>query len=158
MLIFLLDFFFFHFKFYPLSCLPPECFYSISPALAFLYTGATSLHMTKGFSSHWCLTKPPSATYLARAIVPSMCIWTLCSLVGWYYCSSYGVASPSISFSPFSNSSIGDPVLIQIVACEPLCLCICQVQAELLTRQVYQIPVSTHFLASKIVSRFCVYI
>jgi hypothetical protein len=38
-------------------------------------------------------------------------------LVGWY-CSSYGAANPFIFFSPFSKSSIGDPMLNQMVGCE----------------------------------------
>jgi hypothetical protein len=38
-------------------------------------------------------------------------------LVGWYCCSSYGVANPISSFSLFSNSSIGKPVLSPIVGC-----------------------------------------
>jgi len=33
-------------------------------------------------------------------------------------CSFYGVANPFSSFSPFSNSSIGDPVLSSIVGCK----------------------------------------
>jgi hypothetical protein len=33
------------------------------------------------------------------------------SLVSWYCCSSYGIASPFSSFNPFSNSSIVDSVL-----------------------------------------------
>jgi len=61
-----------HFICYPLSCFPFQktpipslpCFYdgapsptqrlppSLLPALAFLYTGASGLHRTKGFSSH----------------------------------------------------------------------------------------------------------
>jgi hypothetical protein len=32
-------------------------------------------------------------------------------LVSWYCCFSYGSANCFSSFSPFSNSSIGDPVL-----------------------------------------------
>jgi hypothetical protein len=36
-------------------------------------------------------------------------------LVGWYCCSSYGIANPFSSFSSFSNSSIGDPVLSPMV-------------------------------------------
>jgi len=36
---------------------------------------------------------------------------------GWLmFCSSYGVANPSSSFSPSSNSSIGVPVLILMVS------------------------------------------
>jgi hypothetical protein len=41
-------------------------------------------------------------------------------LVGWYFCSSYKVANPSISFNPCSNSSIGVPVLRPVVGCEHL--------------------------------------
>jgi hypothetical protein len=36
-------------------------------------------------------------------------------LVGWYCCSSYGVANPFSSFRPFCNFSIGDPVLSRMV-------------------------------------------
>jgi hypothetical protein len=43
-------------------------------------------------------------------------------LVGWYCCSSYGVANLFSSFSPFSNSSIGDPTLSTMVGCEHLTL------------------------------------
>lgn len=34
-------------------------------------------------------------------------------LVGWYCCSSYQVANPFSSFSPFSNSSIEEPCSVQ---------------------------------------------
>jgi hypothetical protein len=45
-------------------------------ALAFPYTGASSLHRTKGLSSHWCLIRPSSATYAAGAMGCSMCtLW-----------------------------------------------------------------------------------
>jgi hypothetical protein len=43
------------------------------PALAFPYTGVSSLHRTEGLTSHWCLTRPSSATYAAGAMVCSMC-------------------------------------------------------------------------------------
>ena len=43
-------------------------------------------------------------------------------LVVWYCCSSYGAANPFSFFSPFSNSSIGNPVLSPMVGCEPLYL------------------------------------
>ena len=73
-------------------------------------------------------------------------------LVGCYCCSSYGVAKPFSSFSPFSNSSIGDSVLSPKVGCEhpPLY----QALAQPLRRQLYQAPVSKHFLAFTIVSGF----
>jgi hypothetical protein len=38
-----------------------------------------------------------------------------------------------------------------------ICICICQVLAEPLRRQLYQAPVSKHFMASAIVSRIAVY-
>jgi hypothetical protein len=31
-------------------------------------------------------------------------------LIGWCYCSFYGIADPFSSFSPFSNSSTGDTI------------------------------------------------
>jgi hypothetical protein len=69
---------------------------------------------------------------------------------------SYGVANPFSSFSPFSNSSIGDPVHAHSVQwlAESICLCICQTLTEPFRRQVYQAPVSKHFLASTIMSVF----
>ena len=42
--------------------------------------------------------------------------------VGWYCCSSYGVANPLSSFSPFSNSSIGDTILSPMVGCKHVTL------------------------------------
>jgi hypothetical protein len=70
-------------------------------------------------------------------------------LVGGYCCSSYGVVNPFNSFSPFSNSSIGDPVVSPMVG-----LCIHKALAGPLRRQPYQAPFSKHFLASTIVSGF----
>jgi len=51
--------------------------------------GGFSLGRTKGFSSHWCPTRPSSATYAAGATGLSLCtLWmavqSLGSLVGWY--------------------------------------------------------------------------
>ena len=39
-------------------------------------------------------------------------------VVGWYCCSSCEVANLFSSFSPFSNSFIGDPLLSPMVGCE----------------------------------------
>ena len=93
---------------------PPACFYkgahppthSSLTALAFPYTGASSLHRTKGLSSHWCLTRSSSATYVAGAMGPSMhtlwlivyCLGALRSPVSWYCFSSYGITIPFSSF------------------------------------------------------------
>ena len=65
--------------------------HSLLPSRAFTYSGESSLHRTKGLSSHWCLTK--------SSMGPSMCtLWlvvyslaALGDLVGWYCCSFYGV-------------------------------------------------------------------
>jgi hypothetical protein len=77
-------------------------------------------------------------------------------LVNWY-CSSYGVANPFSFFRPFSNSSIEDPIedlcSVQWLGAS-ICLCICQALAEPLRRQLYQAPISKHFLAPAIVSGF----
>jgi len=77
------------------------------------YIVGFSFGRTKGFS-HWCPTRPSSATHRAGAIGLSICIlWvvvlSLWALVGWYCC-SYWVANPFSSFNPFSNSSVGDPI------------------------------------------------
>jgi hypothetical protein len=54
--------------------LPHPTTHSCFLDMAFLYTGASSLPRTKGLSSHWCMTRPSSATYAAGAMGPSM--WT----------------------------------------------------------------------------------
>jgi hypothetical protein len=59
----------------PSPCSPAHSHFSI---LAFPYTWASSLHRTKGLSSHWCPTRPSSATYAAGAMGPSMCtLWLM---------------------------------------------------------------------------------
>jgi hypothetical protein len=86
--------------------------------LEFLYTGASSLHRTKGLPSHWWQLRESSATYSAGALGPSMCtlwlvFWSLGALgvlIVWY-CSSYGVANPFSSINPSPNISIGIPML-----------------------------------------------
>jgi hypothetical protein len=74
----------------PFPCFPFEAPYPIiSPpvhqpthsafsVLAFPYTGALSLHRTKGLSFHWLLIRPSSATYVSGAMGPSMCtLWLM---------------------------------------------------------------------------------
>jgi hypothetical protein len=104
----------------PHACQPTHSSFSV---LAFPYTGASSLHRTKGLSSHWCPTRPSSATYAAGVMGPSLCAtWlvvycleTQGLLVGSYWCSYYGDAKPFSSLGPSSSSFIGDPVLSPIV-------------------------------------------
>jgi hypothetical protein len=133
-------FLYLHFKYPPFPISPLEALYPIPPppasmrvlpyppthsflpTLAFPYIGASSLHRTNGLSSHWqgCSLLH---MWLEPWVNPYVIFdwwfspWDLgvgAGLVGWYCCSSYGVANPFSSFSPFSNSSIGDPV----VGCE----------------------------------------
>ena len=47
--------------------------YSCFMVLAFPYTGAKSLQRTMALFSHWCPTRPSSATYAVAAISPTMC-------------------------------------------------------------------------------------
>jgi hypothetical protein len=65
-------------------------------------------------------------------------------LVGWYCCSSYGVANTFNSFSPFSNPSIGDQWLAANI-----CLCICRASQETSISGSFQ-----HALLGIIVSGF----
>jgi hypothetical protein len=58
-------------------------------------------------------------------------------------------APPVLSLTP----QLGFQCSVQWLA-ECVCLCICQALAEPLRRQLYQVPVSKHFLASAIVSGF----
>ena len=112
------DYSIFHPCFYKDVCLPPT--HSWLAAVAFPYTGARSIHRKKGLSSHWCPRSPSSATYVAGAMGPSMCTWNLGDLLGWYCSFSYSVAKPFSTFSPFSNSSVGEPALSPMLACEHL--------------------------------------
>jgi hypothetical protein len=140
----------------PLSLLLWGCSPMHPPTLASLPWYCTTL-------GHQTFTKPrtsppidaqqvsSSATYVAGAMDSSTCtLWlvvyslgALRSLVDWYF-SSYGVANPFSSFSPYCNSFIGDLMLSPIVGWEH-CICICQALAELFRRRPYQAPVSKHF-------------
>jgi hypothetical protein len=67
---------------YPIPCLPATMgvfphppIHPHLPALAFPYTGASSLHRTKGLFSHWCLTRPSR---------PRDYLLHLCQNVGWW--------------------------------------------------------------------------
>jgi len=97
-IIFINHFIHLHFKIYPPSQLPfhkPLIPSLLSPvpfasrrvllhllthshltALASPYARASSLHKTKGVPSHWCWTKPSSATYVSGAMGSSLyCLW-----------------------------------------------------------------------------------
>ena len=111
---------------------PQPLTHSYLAALAFPYTRALSLHRTKGFSSHRCKTRPSSTTYAAGAVGPSMYnLWlvvyslrALGCLIGWYCCSTYGVANPFNSFSHCPNLSTGVTMLSSMFGCTCICICI----------------------------------
>ena len=97
---------------YPISLPPvhqPTHFHFL--VLAFPYTGALSLHKTKGFSSHWWLTRPSSATYPTRDTVLGILVSSYCS-------SPYRVADPFGSLGSFSSSIIRGSVCHPIDDCE----------------------------------------
>ena len=80
-------------------------------------------------------------------------IWGEWGLVGWYYCSSYGLQTPSAP-SVFSlTPPLGTQCSVQWLASSTH-HCICQALTEPLKKQLYHTPVSMHFLASTIVSGF----
>jgi len=100
----------------------PSCL----PTLAFLHTGACSLHRNKGLSPHWWHTRPflcykscwshgsLHVYSLVGGLVPGSSgtsAWLIC-------CSSYGVANHLNYFSPFSNSYIGDLIRSPMVGSE----------------------------------------
>jgi hypothetical protein len=135
----------------------PLCF----PDLAFSYTGASSLHRTKGLSSidvwqglsllhmwlkpwvapcvpfgYWFNPWELWVYWLVHIVVPPM-----------------GQQTPSIPSVLSLTLPLGALCLVQWLA-ESFCLCVCQALAEPLRRQLYQAPVSKHLLASTIVSGF----
>jgi len=108
-------------------------------------------------AQHGCLTKPSSATYVDEChkslpvypwdggLVPGSSAG-----FGWLilFFSLWG-RNPFSYFSPFSNFSIGVPVLSSMVGCEHLPLYLSNSgQAS------QEAPVSMHFLASAILSGF----
>jgi len=96
-----------------MKVLPQPPTHSCFTASAFSYTGASSLHRTKGLPSHWWQIRSSSASYSSGAMGPSMLLALVCGLVfgssgvggglaNWYYCSSYGVTNHFSSFIPLT--------------------------------------------------------
>jgi hypothetical protein len=134
---------------------PPN--YSHLPALSCPTLGhLSSLHRTKDFS-HWCMTRPSSATYAAGAIctpwLMAYFLGALRGLVGWYCCSPVGLQSSSTPLILSLTPLMGTSHSVQWLAAS-IHLCICKVLAGPLRRQSCQAPFSRHFLASTIVSEF----
>ena len=97
---------------------PCFCFYEGAPPPSHLQT----LHSTLGRRAFTGPRASPPiddqqghALLHVYSLVGGLVPGTSGGLVGCYF-SSYGVANPFNSFSPFSNCSIGDPVLSPIVA------------------------------------------
>ena len=156
---FFIGFLYLHFKCYPFSQSPPQTLshphlpasmrmfphpptQSHLPALAFPFSRASSLHRTKGLSSHWCPTKPSSATYTAGDMGPSMCIvWWFSPWDFWRVWLVNIVALPmglktSSAASVLSlTPPLGTLCSVQLLAVS-ICLCICQALAEPLKRQL----------------------
>ena len=116
----------------------PQPTHSCLPALAFPYTGALSLHRTKGLSSHWYWKRPSSATYADGAMGHSMY-----SLVGSLVPGSSGgfwlfdiVVPPMRLQTPSAPSvlsltpPLGTPWSVQWLAAS-IHLCICQALAAI---------------------------
>jgi hypothetical protein len=151
-LFFLIEYFLYlHFKCYPLSwSLTPEIPYPIPSPPASLRVFPPPTHPLQpprpGIPLHWG-TKPsqdqgPLIPLMSnKTILCYICSWShgflhVYLIFGWrfspwelwgvwlfWYCfSSYGVANPFRSFSPFSNFSTGDPMLSPMVGCEHLLL------------------------------------
>ena len=98
--------------------------HSCLTALASPYTGASSLHRTKGLSFHDILQGHPLLhMQLKQWVAP-------CVLFVWWFSSGelWGKGSGWLillfflwgSFSPFSNSSIGDHMISSMVGCKQL--------------------------------------
>jgi hypothetical protein len=89
--------------------LPLPCFYEGAPphkyscltTLGFLYTGASSLHRTKGIPSHWCQIRP--FQLLQSFPISSIGVPLLSPMVGCkhphLYCSGSGIASQETTVS-----------------------------------------------------------
>ena len=102
--------------------LPHPPTHSHLPTLAFPYPGASR---PQGLSSHWCLTRPSSATYVAGAMGPSMCtLWLVVYSPGGLgvgsglltvLLPSWGCKPPSV---PSATSPPGNPELSPMVGCE----------------------------------------
>jgi hypothetical protein len=77
------------------------------------------------YISSWSYVSPTSCILFGWWFSPWelwVCVCVCVCLVGWYCCSSYGVANPFSSFSPCPNFSLGSP---NSVWCLAACIHIC---------------------------------
>jgi len=176
------DMFYLHFKCYPLSGFSsinslshlPSPFsmrmFLHPPTHPYLPTSSLCHSPTLGqwtlagprASSHWCPVRPSSATCAAGAMGLSIVVFVL-----WFspwelwlvaIIVLMGLQTPSalsiLSLTPPMGTLFSVQWLVVSVH-----FCICHALAEPLRRQLYQLPVSMHFLASAILSGFggCMY-
>jgi hypothetical protein len=147
-------------NFYSIPSLSPDCMrmllhpqtHSDLTILAFLCTGASNFCRTNGHPSHWCQTRPSSATCAAGAMGPStihgwwFSLWDLWSV--WLLGTVVLPMGLQIPLAPLVLPLIppvGSPCSIWWLAAS---ICIGQVLAEPLKGQIYQAPVSKCILAS----------
>ena len=107
---------------HPLSNLPSLCFYEGVPPPTNL-PAPSSLPLNSPTLGHQAFSATYAAVYVCLhvySLVGDLVPGSSGGLVSWYYFSSCGVANPFGSFSPFSNSSIEDPILSQMVGWEHL--------------------------------------
>jgi len=112
----------------------------------------------KGFSSHWCPTRlhmqlepwiPPCVLFVWWSSPWEFWGFWLVNIVVL----PIGLQTPSATSVLSLTTPLGTQFLVQWLAAS-IHLCICQALAEPLRRQLYQAPVSMHFLASTIVTGF----
>jgi hypothetical protein len=130
----------------------------------------TSLPSNSPTLGHQAFTGPKASSPIdARQGCPLLDIWLEpwvppCVLLGWWLrpwelwlvdiiVLSMGLQTPSAPSVLSLTPSLGTPCSVQRLA-ESICLWICQAPEEPLRRQLYQAPVSMHFLASTIMSGF----
>ena len=118
--------------------------HSSLPVLAFLYTGASSLHRTKGLSSHWHPTKP-SKLHMRQEPWFAPCVFFCCSFSHWelwrvwlvdIFVIPMGLQTPSSPSVLFLIPPLRNLSSVQWLAVS-ICLCICKALAEPLRRHLY---------------------
>jgi hypothetical protein len=165
-LLFFNQFIHLHFKWYPPSQLPlhnyPYPIFLLPPSpfplwrCSFTHSHLTALAspppQDQGFSSHWCLARPSSATYLAGAMDFGWWFspWELWVVLLVDIVLPMGLQSPSAPSVLPLGFQLGSGGSVWWLAVR-VWICIGQMLVEPLREQPFQVPVSKYFLASAIV-------
>ena len=134
---------------------PPQCFYegvpppthSCQPTLAFTYTGYPAFTRPRA--------SPPIDVWQSYLLYMRLEPWVApCALFGWFFSpwELWRVWLIDIVVFPMELQTPSAPSVLWLSV--SIHLCICQALPEPLRRQLYQAPLSKHFLASTIVSEF----